>query len=80
MTIDRMSDTPRTDVSAFWVTSPTDPEMQEEVVVSHFTRQLERAIRANNAKVKAQCDGRTCNDRSEDSPCPNCPMEYWIEI
>lgn len=36
-----MSDTPRTDASAFWVTSPTDPEMQEEVVVSHFARQLE---------------------------------------
>lgn len=40
------SDTPRTDAGAFWVTSPTDPEMREEVVVSHFARQLERGLSA----------------------------------
>ena len=45
-----MSDTPRTDASAFWVTSPTDPEMQEKVVVSHFARQLER----ENAELSDQ--------------------------
>jgi hypothetical protein len=47
-----MSDTPQTDASAFWVSSPTDPEMQEEVVVSHFARQLERELADVNALME----------------------------
>ena len=48
-----MSDTPQTDASAFWVSSPTDPEMQEEVVVSHFARQLERELAERLVDVNA---------------------------
>ena len=78
MTTDQMSDTPKTDALLRQINEGRVYET--EGPEAELCRQLERAIHANNAKVKAQCDGRTCNDRSEDSPCPNCPMEYWIEI
>ena len=76
MTTDRLSDTPRTDavISDAWMICGV------HVVSADFSRHLERKIHENNAKVKTRCDGRTCNDRAEDSQCPTCPMEYWIEI
>lgn len=53
-----MSDTPKTDAGAFWVTSPTDPEMREEVVVSHFARQLERELNEIIERCAQACGGK----------------------
>jgi hypothetical protein len=60
-----MSDTPITDASAFWVTSPTDPEAQEEVVASHSARQIERELNAANDLLH---DYRVLNESMNDTP------------
>lgn len=67
-----MSDTPRTDAEVFGI--------GVSVVRADFARELERAIRENNAKAETACLSLHCRERADGERCPHCPMEFWIKL
>ena len=84
MTADATIPTPRTDAIAmrYDARSHHDPRADQQYDdLLDLARSLERAIHENNTKVKAGCEQWACyEERERGERCPNCPMEYWIEI